>query len=120
MRCTVSSAPFHKPLCTEYKCTVSDKLSEEFLLKIMQILEKLVKIYEDYTGQPRKHSLVRDTMKGTWKLSKDSAEQLLCSCGGFSTGMAVSKPLSQAEAEHVCFQVCSRTDCVLKSTCLFP
>lgn len=41
-------------------------------------------------GQLRKHSLVRDTMKGTWKLSKDSGEQLLCSCGGFSTAMAVN------------------------------
>lgn len=30
------------------------------------------------------------------------------------------KPLSQAEAEQVCFQVRSRTDRELKSPCLFP
>lgn len=29
-------------------------------------------------------------MKGTWKLFKDSGEQLLCSCGGFSTGTAAN------------------------------
>lgn len=52
--------------------------------------------------QAGKHSVVRDTMKGIQKLSKDIREELLCPGRGISTGTAeCSARLSQTEAEHV-------------------
>lgn len=60
-------------------------------------------------------------MKETQKLSKDSREQLLCSCGGFSTGMVRNSAcLFPKEAEHIHFQVWSRTDMCQRAPCLFP
>lgn len=59
--------------------------------------------------------MARDTIKGTWELSKDSREQLLYSCGASSQAWWRILQVSLVSREgHVHFQVWSRTGCVLE------